>query len=100
MLQKTETGKKNIFSNVKRSLNLCSPEKEEILDCTFGSGGYTKEILKYPNTKVIAIDRDKFTEEKARKLERNTRIDFYIKTKNLVKFVNLKMRTLITSYLI
>ena len=29
------------------------------IDCTFGAGGYSKAILKYPNTKVIAFDRDK-----------------------------------------
>ena len=29
------------------------------LDCTFGGGGYSNAILSYPNTKVIAIDRDK-----------------------------------------
>lgn len=28
------------------------------IDCTFGAGGYSREILKYPNTQVIAIDRD------------------------------------------
>lgn len=28
------------------------------LDCTFGGGGYSKEFLKFQNTKVIAIDRD------------------------------------------
>ena len=28
------------------------------IDCTFGQGGYTKEILSYKNTKVIALDRD------------------------------------------
>ena len=28
------------------------------IDCTFGQGGYTKEILKYQNTKVIGLDRD------------------------------------------
>ena len=28
------------------------------IDCTFGQGGYSKEILKYKNTKVIAFDRD------------------------------------------
>ena len=28
------------------------------IDCTFGAGGYSKAILKYPNTKVIAFDRD------------------------------------------
>ena len=28
------------------------------IDCTFGQGGYTKKILSYQNTKVIALDRD------------------------------------------
>ena len=28
------------------------------IDCTFGQGGYSKEILNYKNTKVIAFDRD------------------------------------------
>ena len=29
-----------------------------IVDCTFGGGGYSKALLQYPNTKIIAIDRD------------------------------------------
>ena len=29
------------------------------IDCTFGQGGYTKKILKFPDTKVIGIDREK-----------------------------------------
>ena len=28
------------------------------IDCTFGQGGYSNEILKYEDTKVIALDRD------------------------------------------
>ena len=28
------------------------------IDCTFGQGGYSKEILKYDNTQIIALDRD------------------------------------------
>ena len=28
------------------------------IDCTFGQGGYTKKILNFKNTKVIALDRD------------------------------------------
>ncbi len=28
------------------------------IDCTFGQGGYSAEILNYSNTKVIAFDRD------------------------------------------
>ncbi len=32
---------------------------KRIIDCTFGGGGYSKEILKFSNTYVQAIDRDK-----------------------------------------
>ena len=35
------------------------------IDCTFGNGGYSKKILEYNNTKVIALDRDIETQNKA-----------------------------------
>lgn len=42
-----------------------------ILDCTFGGGGYSSEILKkYSNSKVIAIDRDIEIIQFAKKLEK------------------------------
>ena len=28
------------------------------VDCTFGGGGYSKALLEFPNTKIVAIDRD------------------------------------------
>ena len=35
-----------------------SPEKGGIyVDCTFGGGGYSQAILRFPKTKVVAIDR-------------------------------------------
>tara|TARA_B100001093_G_scaffold506127_1_gene564545 strand:+ start:544 stop:1554 length:1011 start_codon:yes stop_codon:yes gene_type:complete len=41
-------------------LKVSSPLKgEKFIDCTFGGGGYTKEILKFSKTFVQAIDRDK-----------------------------------------
>ena len=40
-------------------LSIISPQHGgTFVDCTFGGGGYSKAILKYPNTKVFAIDRD------------------------------------------
>ena len=40
-------------------LQYLNPKDGELfIDCTFGAGGYTKEILKSANCKVIGIDRD------------------------------------------
>ena len=35
------------------------------IDCTFGQGGYTKKILSFKNTNVIALDRDIESKKKA-----------------------------------
>ena len=41
-------------------LEISSPANGgKFIDCTFGGGGYTREILKFSNTSVLAIDRDK-----------------------------------------
>jgi len=51
---------------IKEVIELCAPLKGgNFIDCTFGGGGYTKELLKFPNTKVISLDRDNFVEKKA-----------------------------------
>jgi 16S rRNA (cytosine1402-N4)-methyltransferase len=42
-----------------------------IIDCTFGGGGYSKALLKIPNIKVIALDRDKAAIHRAKKLEKD-----------------------------
>ena len=39
-------------------LKISSPLSQKIIDCTFGGGGYSREILKFSNTFVKAIDRD------------------------------------------
>ena len=41
------------------------------IDCTFGSGGYSKEILKIPKTTITAIDRDNTIKSLAEKFEKN-----------------------------
>ena len=44
-------------------LSIISPQHGgTFIDCTFGGGGYSEAILKYPDTKVLAIDRDKSTQ--------------------------------------
>ena len=49
-------------------LSIISPQHGGMfIDCTFGGGGYSRAILKFPNTKVVAIDRDKIVEQFAKK---------------------------------
>ena len=40
------------------------------LDCTFGGGGYSKALLKYSKTKVVALDRDVETKINAEQLKK------------------------------
>ena len=40
-------------------IQISNPKKGGLfVDCTFGGGGYSKALLQFQNTKVIAIDRD------------------------------------------
>jgi 16S rRNA (cytosine1402-N4)-methyltransferase len=51
-------------------LKITSPSRGgRFIDCTFGGGGYSREILKFPKTYVQAIDRDKKVIPIAKKLE-------------------------------
>ena len=44
-------------------ISIISPQHGgTFIDCTFGQGGYTQEILKFKKTKVIGIDRDSDSE--------------------------------------
>ena len=52
---------------------------KKFIDCTFGGGGYSKEILKFSNTTVHAIDRDEKALTVAKDLEKKfpQRFKFY-----------------------
>ncbi len=61
-------------------IKICSPEKGgSFVDCTFGGGGYSEELLKFPNTKVTALDRDKSVGKKAKEISKKylDRFSFY-----------------------
>ena len=61
-------------------IKISSPSKGGvIIDCTFGSGGYSKALLKYSKTKVIGIDRDLTVISIAKKLEKkfNNKFKFF-----------------------
>ena len=69
-------------------LSIISPQHGgTFIDCTFGGGGYSRAILKYPGTKVFAIDRDKITEQQAEKLKKKfpDRFNFFISKFYLLK---------------
>ncbi len=52
-------------------IKICAPSKGGLyVDCTFGGGGYSKKLLKFSKTKVIALDRDTFINKISKNLEK------------------------------
>ena len=52
-------------------IKICSPDKGGVyIDCTFGGGGYSKKLLQFSKTKVIALDRDDFILNISQSLEK------------------------------
>ena len=72
-------------------LSIISPQHGgTFIDCTFGGGGYSHAILKFPGTKVVAIDRDRLTQKHANTLVKKfpKRFNFFQeKFSNLSKVV-------------
>ena len=62
------------------------------IDCTFGQGGYSKEILENKNNEVIAIDRDPDTYQSAKKLEKKYNKRFYFENIKFSEINNLNKK--------
>jgi len=62
------------------------------IDCTFGQGGYTKEILSYKNTNVIALDRDIESKKKADQIFNKFQERFIFKNKKFSQLNDLKLK--------
>ena len=62
------------------------------IDCTFGQGGYTKKILSFKNTQVIALDRDIESKKKADKISKEFENRFFFKNKKFSQLDNLKLK--------
>ena len=76
---------------------ILTPYKSGVyIDCTFGGGSITREILSKKNTKVISIDRDNFVETFSKEIskEYNNRFEFIIdrfsNLENILKKRNLQ----------
>ena len=65
---------------LKEVIEICAPKRGgNYVDCTFGGGSYSKEILKFPNTRVIALDRDSNVKSRVIELKKRykKRFSFY-----------------------
>ena len=62
------------------------------IDCTFGQGGYSKKILDFENTKVIALDRDIESEITANQLRNKFEDRFLFKNIKFSQLNNLKLK--------
>ena len=62
------------------------------IDCTFGQGGYTKKILSYQNTQIIALDRDIASKDKADLIGNEFKDRFNFKNKKFSQLENLKLK--------
>ena len=78
---------------LKEIISVISPQHGgTFIDCTFGQGGYTKKILDFENTNVIAIDRDKKSEIIASQLKKNFEDRFIFKNIKFSQLSNLKLK--------
>ena len=78
---------------LKEIISIISPQYGgTFIDCTFGQGGYTKEILKFSNTKVIAIDRDIESKKIANEIEKTFEDRFFFKNIKFSQLKNLKLK--------
>ena len=62
------------------------------IDCTFGQGGYSRKILEFENTKVIAIDRDSNSKKKADQIKLKFSDRFVFKNIKFSQLNNLKIK--------
>ena len=78
---------------LKEIISVITPQHGgTFIDCTFGQGGYSKEILKYKNTNVIGLDRDNESQKIAKKFIEQYPHRFYFRNLRFSKLSNLKLK--------
>ena len=78
---------------LKEIISIISPQYGgTFIDCTFGQGGYSKKILEFENTKVIALDRDIESEKKANQIKEKFEDRFIFKNIKFSQLNNLKLK--------
>ena len=78
---------------LKEIISIISPQYGgTFIDCTFGQGGYTKKILEFDKTRVIALDRDPESKNIALRLEEEFEERFKFKNIKFSQLNNLKLK--------
>jgi len=78
---------------LKEIISIISPQYGgTFIDCTFGQGGYSKKILEFEDTKVIALDRDIESEAKANQIKNKFEDRFLLKNIKFSQLNNLKLK--------
>ena len=78
---------------LKEIINIINPQYGgTFIDCTFGQGGYSKKILEFKKTKVIAIDRDIESKKKADLILQNFEERFLFKNLKFSQLNELKLK--------
>jgi len=78
---------------LKEIISVISPQHGgTFIDCTFGQGGYSKKILDFENTNVIALDRDIESEKIANQLKESFENRFIFKNIKFSELSNLKLK--------
>ncbi len=78
---------------LKEVISVLTPQHGgTFIDCTLGQGGYTKEILKHKNTKVIGLDRDINSEQIGKQIQDKFPNRFLFKHLRFSQLINLKLK--------
>ena len=78
---------------LKEIISIITPQYGgTFIDCTFGQGGYSKKILEFENTKVIALDRDTESKKIADQIKEKFDDRFLFKNLKFSQLNNLKLK--------
>ena len=78
---------------LKEIISIITPQYGgTFIDCTFGQGGYSKKILEFDNTKVIALDRDIESKKAASQIQDKFEDRFLFKNLKFSQLKNLKLK--------
>ena len=78
---------------LKEIISIISPQYGgTFIDCTFGQGGYSKKILDFKNTNVIALDRDIESAKIAKQLKEKFEDRLIFKNIKFSQLNNLKLK--------